>query len=49
MKDNLSDAWAEALPPGKKVLYITDAIASTQKHTRFGCTAFDELQEMYLD
>ena len=29
--------------------YIVDAMAFIQKHKRFGCTTFDELQEICLD
>ena len=49
MKDNLSDAWLEIedLPSGQRVVYIIDAMVFIQKHKRFGCTTFDELQEMY--
>ena len=51
VKDNLSDAWLEMeeLHCVQRLAYLVDAMAFIQKHKRFGCTTFDELQEMYLD
>ena len=51
MKENVAEHWEEKVdtPSGQSVVYIIDAMAFIQKHQRFGCTTFHELQEAYLD
>ncbi|MEW8545282.1 MAG: hypothetical protein AB2693_17300, partial [Candidatus Thiodiazotropha sp.] len=51
IKDKIPDDFMERneLPSGRSVVHVIDAMAFIQKHQRFGCSTFQELQDQYLD